>query len=89
MKITALTTIQGEVSLADEEGPVVPYCGDLNCTHVIADRLDEAHVQQAKQGGKTIVTLLWLFECVESQKLLPSDSEPVGTPHKNKDHPAW
>ena len=60
---------------AGDGGPIVS--STERCTHVVADRTDEKHAQEAQRDGKMVVTLLWLFESIESGVLQPLDAEPV------------
>ena len=46
-------------------------------THVVADHRQEPHAMLAARQGKQIVSLLWLWECVSSSRLLPIGGEKV------------
>ena len=46
-------------------------------THVVANHYQEPHAQKAAGQGQQVVSLLWLWECVISQHLLPVSEEQV------------
>lgn len=64
---------------ADAGGALLSW-SDKDCssyTHVVADHHQELHAQLAVREGLQIVSLLWLWECIVSQRLLPVKEEQV------------
>ena len=48
-----------------------------NYTHVIARNSQKPLAVWARDNGKTIVSLLWVWDCLEAGRLLPVEEEQV------------
>lgn len=71
LSCTVLITGAGGVLLRWNEDDAESY------THVVANHRKEAHALLAEQHGQHIVSLLWVWESLASQRLLPISEEKV------------